>query len=64
MATKRGEDLESDAITRVRAALGRPLNASLRAFNLISEVVQLGPFGRKLLNRDEGEAPAFAARRD
>jgi hypothetical protein len=50
MATKRGEDLESDAITKVRAALGLPLNASLRAFNLISEVIQLGPFGRKLSN--------------
>ena len=35
MATKRGEDLESDAITRVRAALELPLNASLRAFRAI-----------------------------
>jgi hypothetical protein len=50
MATKRGEDLESDAIAKVRAELGRPLNAAIRAFNLISEVVQLEPRGGKLSN--------------
>ncbi len=50
MATKRGEDLESDAIAKVRGELGRPLNATIRAFNLISEVVQLGPPGGKLSN--------------
>jgi hypothetical protein len=50
MATKRGEDLESDAIAKVRAELGRPLNATIRTFNLISEVVQLGPHGGRLSN--------------
>ena len=50
MATKRGEDLECDAIAKVRAEIGRPLNAAIRAFNLISEVVELGPPGGKLSN--------------
>ena len=50
MAIKRGEDLESDAIVKLRAELGQSLNATVRAFNLISEVVQLGPPGGKLSN--------------
>jgi hypothetical protein len=60
MATKRGKDLESDAMAEVRAELGRPLNATIRAFNLISEVVQLlGPLGGKLWNAAKAETKAY-----
>jgi len=48
MATKRGEDLETEAMAKTEAKLGRPLNAAIRTFNLISEVVQLGPAVTKL----------------
>jgi hypothetical protein len=48
MATKRGEDLETNALAKTQAELRRPLNAAIRTFNLISEVVQLGPNGSKL----------------
>ena len=43
-----GEDLETEAMAKTEAKLGRPLNAAIRTFNLISEVVQLGPAVTKL----------------